>query len=95
MNIESLTNEDWEWLAGKIDVRQAFGINNFVIIEKDRRLGHIPKGKIAMGEELSQKAYGGKFIHSPSMIENKGQKGRVGYLLFGDIPEEPLVIWRD
>ena len=60
-----------------------------------RVLHLLPKGEVAMGEELSQKAYGGKFVHSPSMIENKEQKGRQGYILFGDIPDEPLVIWGD
>lgn len=95
MKIESLTKEDWEWLAGKIEVRQAFGMDSVVIIEKDRRLNLLTKGEVVMGEELSQKAYGGKFVHSPSMIENKEQNGRTGYILFQDIPDEPLVVWRD
>ena len=95
MKIESLTKDDWEWLAGKAEVRQTFGVDSIVIVEKDRRLNLLPKGEVAMGEELSQNTYGGKFVHSPSMIENKEQNGRTGYILFRDIPDEPLVVWRD
>lgn len=96
MNIEKLTKEDWEWLVTKTQIWPSFGIDNVDYVVNEE--GHITttmRSFEEMAKELSQKAYGGKFIHSPSMIENKEQKGRRGYLIFGDIPEEPLIVWRD
>lgn len=82
MDIEKLTTEDWQWLVGKIEICQSFGVDFYKETEE-------------MIKELSQKAYGGKFKHSPSVIENREQNGRLVYVLFGDLVDEPMCILRE
>ncbi len=48
------------------------------------------------GELLSKVAYGGKCIHTPAIVNSKSEtKPKTVYVLFGDVPEEPMVVFKE
>ncbi|KYC47632.1 MAG: hypothetical protein AMQ74_01662 [Candidatus Methanofastidiosum methylothiophilum] len=102
MNIEKLTQNDWELLAENKTVLMSFGVEEEEIIKKETRSSSstsftttkIIKNGAQLGKDLSKKAYGGKFKHSPGIIESKEQIGQQIYVLFGDLIDEPMCILR-